>query len=108
MEQRGGGAGAALRRLRVPACSSRRRWQRRGAGPSDASRDRKSPCATWGLTASSAPRHWRWGSCRPGGSLCIPLCQPKDRPQPPAATSLRCGSSAPTLPGGSCRCGGLA
>lgn len=59
---------------------------------SDASRDRRSPCATWGLTASCAPRQRHWGSCRPGGSLWIPLSQCKHRLQPLAAASLRCGS----------------
>lgn len=63
-----------------------------GSEGSVASRDRKSPCATWGLTASCAPRQRHRRSCRPGGSLCIPLCECRDRPQPLAATSLPCGS----------------
>lgn len=55
--------GLRLWRLRVPACSSRRLAAAGNEG-SVASRDRESPCATWGLTASCAPRQQRWRSWR--------------------------------------------
>lgn len=85
--------GLCLRRLRVPACSTRRRWQRRGARWSVASRDRESPCATWGLTASRAPRRRCLGVLQVRGiSLGIPLCSQRERPQPLDAASRPCGS----------------
>lgn len=77
-----------LQRLRVPACSARRRWQWRGTRWSIASRDPESPCATWGLTASSVPRQWCLG---PRINLGIPLWRQKERPQP----LLPCLSSGP-------------
>lgn len=87
-----------LQRLRVPACSTRRRWQRRGTRWSVASRDRESPCATWGLTAPSVPRQRclgaTWGSPFADRGMDLSLLLP-------------CGSQLQTLPGRSCPHGGL-